>query len=181
MCSESTKIPEVTLEKSIGIFRNTNDLKVLKIIGYKLNVELCPENTVLQGFALRNKGLEFEYLKKCSQVNIEDKKVKFHDTAEHIGVIQAVTGYLPHVIHRISAHKKAIGAVLQNGLAKSHRAKHAARLKVEQIYGASVLLSGLSMRLPCLPLPTRNSTKTVTPLPQDTTVRDFLSLWQSSW
>ena len=108
------------------------------------NVELSSEKTVLQGFAPKKEVFEFEYLKKYSPVNIKDKKVGFHDTAEHVGVIRAVTGNLPHVIHRISAHKRAVGAVVQNGLALSHRANHAARLKVEQIYGTPVLLSGLS-------------------------------------
>ena len=67
-----------------------------------------------------------------------------HNTAEHVGVIRAVSGNLPNVVQRISAHKRAIQAVLRNGRAKSHRANPAASLKDEQIYGTPVLLSGLS-------------------------------------
>ena len=44
----------------------------------------------------------------------------------------------------MSAHKDAIGALLSTGLAKHHRANQAARLKVEQVFGTPVLLSGLA-------------------------------------
>ena len=135
-------------DDTVLVANNLQNLQSLLLLSQyycaKFNVELSSEKTVLQGFAPKKEVFEFEYLKKYSPVNIKDKKVGFHDTAEHVGVIRAVTGNLPHVIHRISAHKKAVGAVLQNGLAQSHRANHAARLKVEQIYGTPVLLSGLS-------------------------------------
>ena len=86
---------------------------------------------------------EIRYLKEFSPVNINGVKIKFKDNAEHVGIIRSVSGNLPNIIQRISAHKKAVGAVLSNGLAKHHSANPAARLKVEQIYGTPVLLSGL--------------------------------------
>ena len=44
----------------------------------------------------------------------------------------------------MSAHTKAIMAVLPAGLAKGHRGNPAASLQVECLYGSPVLLSGLS-------------------------------------
>ena len=76
-------------------------------------------------------------------MQINGIKLKFHDSAEHVGVIRAVSGNLPNIVNRISSQKKAVGAVLHNGLAKHHRADPASRLKVEEIYGTPVLLSGL--------------------------------------
>ena len=48
---------------------------------------------------------------------------------------------------RISSHKAAIGAVQAHGLANHHRANQAAYLRVEQISGTPVLLSGLASRI----------------------------------
>ena len=44
---------------------------------------------------------------------------------------------------RITAHNKALGAVLHTGMARGHRGNPAASLHVEQVYGAPVFLSGL--------------------------------------
>ena len=44
------------------------------------------------------------------------KKVEFTDTAVHVGVTRSVHGNLPHILDRIKAHKKAMGATLSCGL-----------------------------------------------------------------
>lgn len=90
---------------------------------------------------------QVDYLKRYSPVNIEGVKIKFKISTEHVGVVRSVQGNLPYILQRISSHKAAIGAVLANGLAKHHRANQAARLRVEQIYGVPLLLSGLAALL----------------------------------
>ena len=82
-------------------------------------------------------------MKEFSPVQLNGVKLKFQETAEHVGIIRATTGNLPNILQRISSHKNALRAVLQNGLARHHRGNPAACLRVEQIYGTPVLLSGL--------------------------------------
>ena len=110
----------------------------------KNSVQLCSEKTVLQALFTKDMAKEVEYLKKFSPVDIDGVKVKFKNNAEHVGIVRSVHGNLPNVVDRISSHKAAIGAVLAHGLANHHRANQAARLRVEQIYGTPVLLSGLA-------------------------------------
>ena len=50
---------------------------------------------------------------------------------------------MPHILDRISAHKRAIASVLHAGMAKNHRAKPSSSLQLEKIYGSSVLFSGV--------------------------------------
>ena len=56
-------------------------------------------------------------------------------------------GNLPNLLNRILAHKKALGAVLHTGTARHHRGNPAASLRVEKLYAASVLLSGLATQI----------------------------------
>ena len=48
---------------------------------------------------------------------------------------------LLNLMHRVTAHKKTLGAT---GLAQRHRGKPTVGLKVNQIYGTPVLLSGVA-------------------------------------
>ena len=47
---------------------------------------------------------------------------------------------MPNIMNRISAHRKALGAVLFTGLAQRHSANPAVGLKIEKIYGNPVLI-----------------------------------------
>ena len=61
-----------------------------------------------------------------------------------MGIIRSTTsGNNPHILQRITAHKRALGAVLAAGLARRHRGNPAASLRTEKMYGLPVLLSGL--------------------------------------
>lgn len=55
-----------------------------------------------------------------------------------------MSGNLPRLLRRFSAHSRAVPAVLPAGLARGHSSNLAAGLRIENIYGAPVLLSGLS-------------------------------------
>ena len=50
---------------------------------------------------------------------------------------------MPNILDRLSGHINAIRAVLPIGMARGHRGNPAASLRLERLYGSSVLLSGL--------------------------------------
>ena len=50
---------------------------------------------------------------------------------------------MPHVMSRLSAHTRAVMAVLPSGMARGHSGNPAASLRLERMYGCPVLLSGL--------------------------------------
>ena len=71
--------------------------------------------------------------------------VPFSPQADHVGLLRSTTpGAMAAVSARIAAHTKALYAVLPAGLARRHYGNPAASLRVHQLYGIPVLLSGLS-------------------------------------
>ena len=50
---------------------------------------------------------------------------------------------MPNILARLSARTRAIMAILPTGMARSHRGNPTASLRLELLYGTSVLLSGL--------------------------------------
>ena len=81
------------------------------------------------------------YAARCSKitspVQIEETLLSFSDTVDHLGILRNSTSNLPNLINRITAHKKAILAVLQllhSGTARGHRGNPAAILRVEKLY-----------------------------------------------
>ena len=48
-------------------------------------------------------------------VPIDGASVKFVDEAEHVGVIRSTAGNMPHILQRITSHKKDLGAKGQRG------------------------------------------------------------------
>ena len=63
--------------------------------------------------------------------------------AEHVGIIRSDSGNLPHILSRLTAHKNRMAAVMHTGIGRGHRGNPAASLKINQLYGTPVLLSGL--------------------------------------
>ena len=111
------------------------------------NIKFCPPKTHLQVFH-RPSQSDIVYLDSLlNPVNISGHKVEFSTSAEHVGVIRSVTGNMPNILNRISAHRKALYSVLSVGLARGHRGNPAASIHVERVYGTPVLLSGLGSLL----------------------------------
>ena len=109
----------------------------------KYNVELCPTKTKLQVLNTTKMRAEVAYLKEFSPVKLNGRKLEFEDNADHVGIVRSVTGNLPNILTRITAHKNAVAAVLHAGAAHHHRGNPAASLRLQQVYGFPVLLSGL--------------------------------------
>ena len=83
------------------------------------------------------------YLKEFSPVQLNGTKLKFHDNAEHVDTVRSVVGNLPNIVARLTAHKNAVSGVLHIGVARQHRGNPPASIRVEQVFGFPVLLSGL--------------------------------------
>ena len=88
--------------------------------------------------------MQTKYAKMTNPITLNGKVLKFDQCADHVGMVRCVTGNNVPIFARFKAHEKALGAVLHAGMARGHRGNPAASLKVEQIYGVPVLLSGLA-------------------------------------
>ena len=76
-------------------------------------------------------------------IYINGRAIDYVDSAEHVGVLRSsILGNMPHIMNRISAHRRALAAIMNVGLAKNHWAKPSSSLHLERLYGASVLFSG---------------------------------------
>ena len=108
------------------------------------SVTLVPEKTKLLAFYPPGCELEAEYAKIISPVNINGTYIPFSDSAEHVGILRSVHGNRPNILARLSAHRRAVFSVQPAGIARGHRGNPAAGVRVERLYGAPVMLSGLA-------------------------------------
>ena len=115
------------------------------------HVELVPEKTKLLVWSPPNQKQIVEVLKLSCPISIDSLEIEYSSTAEHVGVLRSVDGgNMPHVLDRISAHRRALASVLPAGAARHHRAKPSVTLQLEKLYGGGVLFSGLaSLVLSC--------------------------------
>ena len=109
----------------------------------KYHVKLSAEKTKLQVYFTKNMENEVNYAKLINPIKVNGKTVNFVECAEHVGIERATSNTVT-IFTRFTAHKRALGAVLHAGLARGHRGNPAAGLRVEQLYGVPVLLSGLA-------------------------------------
>ena len=110
----------------------------------KYRVKLVPSKTKLLVFSTESQRHLVEHAQLVHRISIGGEHVKFVSEAEHVGVIRNISGNMPNILHRITAHKRAMGSTLSAGLARGHRGNPVASLKVEQLHGTSVLFSGLA-------------------------------------
>ena len=117
-------------------------LELTNSFSTKYLVELCAEKTKLQVF--KPKGKYFEYNYSFNPISINGTSIPFSSIAEHVGIVRSVSGNEPAIAARFTAHRKALSSVLHSGIANRHRANPASNLKIEELYGTPVLLSGLA-------------------------------------
>ena len=110
----------------------------------KFKVNLEPSKTKLLAYCNQNQSFLVDNAMNCQQVTINNTPVKLVSEAEHVEVIQSLVGSLPHIVNRVAMHKNALCVLLPTGLARRHRGNPEASLRLSQLYGAPVLLSGLS-------------------------------------
>ena len=109
----------------------------------KYLVNLSSDKTKLQVYHTKNMKEAVDYSKVTNPITVNGKKIGFDEQAEHVGLIRSTQGNLPAILDRMVAHKKALGAVLHTGIARSHRGNPAASVRIHQLYANPVLMTGL--------------------------------------
>ena len=105
----------------------------------KYGVTLCHDKTKL----LMVSKVDKVSLEVYNPICIDNHNIDFSEQAEHVGVIRAKDGNMPHILGRISAHRKALRSILSAGIAQNTRVNPVVALRLESVYGLSVLLSGV--------------------------------------
>ena len=100
-------------------------------------VELSPEKTKLQIF-----GASCQL--SPNPISVNGVPVPPVEQADHVGLLRSTSGNGPTILARFTAHKRALAAVMQTGLAKGHRSNPVFGMRIEQLYGVPVLFSGLA-------------------------------------
>ena len=113
----------------------------------KYRVKLVPSKTKLLVYSNDNHKYTVDHAKLINPISIDGVPVKFTTEAEHVGIVRHISGNMPNILNRITAHKKSMGSVLSAGLSRSHRGNAAASLRVHQLYCQDVLLSGLAAQV----------------------------------
>ena len=110
----------------------------------KYRVSLVPSKTKLLVYSKPCHQIQVDHAKLINPITINGTPVSFSSEVEHVGILRNISGNMPNILNRISAHKKTLGGVLSAGLAKSHRGNPAASLRVHSLYCTPVLFSGLA-------------------------------------
>ena len=110
----------------------------------KYCVSLSTEKTKLQVYSASNQGSE-TFLARCtSLLNVNGDPIEFVDKTEHVGILRSPSGNLPHILSRITAHRRALFSILPSGIAMAHRGNPAVNLRTHSIYCTPVLFSGVA-------------------------------------
>ena len=61
-----------------------------------------------------------------------------------LSIVRSVDGNLPHILDRVSSHRKTLFSVLPAGFAKGHGASPSANIRANNTFAVPVLLSGIA-------------------------------------
>ena len=130
-------------DDTVLISNDLNNLFYLLVLNNyftdKYQQEISQEKTKLQVF----NAPEFHDFPSIL-LKINGTTIPFFEQVEHVGVLRSTAGNAPTILARMSAHKRALGALLYTGLARSHRANPVHSIMIEKLYATPVLLSGLA-------------------------------------
>ena len=119
-------------------------LHLTRLYCLRQHVELVPEKTKLLVWSPPTQNQSTEVLKLSCPIKIDNMEIEYSKTAEHVGVLRSVDGgNMPHILDRISAHRRALFSILPIGTARHHCANPSATLQLEKLYGGGVLFPGL--------------------------------------
>ena len=110
----------------------------------KYRVKLVPCKTKLLAFCKQSQLAAVDYDKKMTDISIDGQVIKFDDIAEHVGITRSPDGNMPHIQGRIAAHRRAMHSINRAGAARHHFGNPVASLRIHQLYGTSVLFSGMA-------------------------------------
>ena len=134
----SVTIPAIGLADDIALLSNSI-ISLLHLL--YLTVEYCKQYYV--DLVPEKTKFIVDYQTKFHPITLNNMKVPLSQEAEHVGILRSPDGNLPNIMERISAHNKAVNAVLPVGLAQRRHGNPASSLRLEQLYGLPVLMSGL--------------------------------------
>ena len=123
-------------------------LHLTNIFCAKYQVKLVGSKTKLLVFTSKETEVHARADLACNTISMDGQEIYPSSQATHVGVVRSTLGNGPNIAARLTAHRRAVYSVLHVGLAKGHRANPHACLRVETVYGVSVLLSGF----PCIVL-----------------------------
>ena len=119
-------------------------LHLTKLYCLKYNVKLVSSKTKLLVYYPKDylPNVLFDLL--MNPIEIDRVPISPSDCATHVGVVRSPGGNGPHIGSRLSAHRKAVFGLIGTGFGRHHYANPAISLRIEQIYGSQVLMSGLA-------------------------------------
>ena len=137
------------LADNVGLLTGSlGQLKILlhltKLYCDKFQVKLVWSKTKLLVFTTRQTELQAKIELVSTTISVDGHAITPSFQATHVGVVRSSEGNGPNISARLTAHRRAVYAVLHAGLAKGHRANPAACIRVETVFAAPVILSGLA-------------------------------------
>ena len=121
---------------------NNLDLFISKIGFFKmnnLNFSVCSLQKKLLVFHPPRQSVEVDCMVSSFQLTIRSNTIMASPEADPLGILRATIGNMAAVMARISAHNKAMFAILPAGLARHHDPKPAAALRTERFFGEPVI------------------------------------------
>ena len=111
----------------------------------KYHVKMVEEKTKLLCFSPPGFEQINAYWEIVQPISMSGFCIPFSTEAEHVGILRSSTsGASAAVLARLTAHSRALFAVLPAGLARRHLGNPAASVRIELLYAQPVLLSGLA-------------------------------------
>ena len=173
-CISCISLADDTVLLSTSLLNLILLLRLTLVYCSKYDVELVPDKTNLIVFSNKINDVELDYMKHSLPVILNHQQIFFSEEAVHLGVMRSASvSNMPHILSRLSAHRRTLFSVLPAGTARRHNANPAAGLKIESIYALPVLLSGLSTlvlkkaELDIVWRHYKNSLKRIMKLPED--------------
>ena len=117
-----------TLLVSNSIHSLKHLLYLTQIFCSKYQVKLCAEKTKLQVFSTPDMAFAIDYAKVINPIKMDSDDLKFVVVAEHVEMLRSIGGNHVTILARIT----------------SHRGNPFASFHIHQLYGTTVLMSGLA-------------------------------------
>ena len=133
----------------IGFFKMNNlDLFIWKIRFFEMNLSEATADASYTVFVPSKKtpglpsprqSVEVDCMVSSFQLTIRSNTIMASPEADPLGILRATIGNMAAVMARISAHNKAMFAILPAGPARHHDPKPAAALRTERFFGEPVI------------------------------------------
>ena len=100
----------------------------------KYQVKLVGSKTKLIVYTTKSTDIQSKVELATTIINVGGQDISPSHEATHVGVVRCAEGNGPNIAARLSAHRRAVYAVLHAGLGKGHRANPAASIRIETVF-----------------------------------------------